>query len=73
MLDKALNLEELRGMLERLEEECRQAGDGHEDYMNGYRWGHRNGQMELLRWILNVGEGVCESESRKPEPEGGEG
>ncbi|SBV94153.1 hypothetical protein KL86CLO1_10475 [uncultured Eubacteriales bacterium] len=62
-----LTLEELRGMLERLEEECRQAGDGHEDYTNGFRWGHRNGQMELLRRILKISDGACESDRRKPE------
>lgn len=69
--NEPLTLDELREMLERIEEERRQACDGHEDYTNGYRWGHRNGQMELLRRILKVGDGVCERDRRKPEPEGG--
>lgn len=67
-----LMLEQMQGLLERLEAECREAGDGHEDYTNGYRWGHRNGQIELLRRILNVREGACESDLRR-KPEGSEG
>ena len=65
--NEPLTLDELREMLERLEMECQQASDGHEDYTNGYRWGHRNGQIELLRQILNTGEGTCESDHHKPE------
>lgn len=38
-------------------------GDGVENYTNGYRWGHKNGQIELIRRILNISEGV----SHKPE------
>lgn len=33
-------------------------GDGVENYTNGYRWGHKNGQIELIRKILNISEGV---------------
>ncbi len=65
--NEPMTLDELREMLERLEMECQQASDGHEDYTNGYRWGHRNGQIELLRQILNTGEGTCESDRHKPE------
>ena len=65
--NEPLTLEQLREMLKHLEAECREADDGHEDYTNGYRWGHRNGQIELLRQILNTGEGTCESDRRKPE------
>ena len=64
--NEPLTLDELRKMLERLEMECQQASDGHEDYTNGYRWGHRNGQIELLRQILNTREGTCESDRHKP-------
>lgn len=38
-------------------------GDAVENYTNGYRWGHKNGQIELIRRILNISEGV----SHKPE------
>lgn len=38
-------------------------GDRVENYTNGYRWGHKNGQIELIRRILNISEGV----SHKPE------
>ena len=44
-----------------------QNGDVEETYTNGYRSGHRNGQIEILRRILHIREGVCESELRKPE------
>ena len=64
--NEPLTLDELRKMLERLEMECQQASGGHEDYTNGYRWGHRNGQIELLRQILNTREGTCESDRHKP-------
>ena len=33
-------------------------GDGVENYTNGYRRGHKNGQIELIRKILNISEGV---------------
>ena len=63
--NEPLMLNEPWEMLERLEAECREVGDG--DYTNEYMWGHRNGQIELLRQILNTGEGTCESDRRKPE------
>ena len=38
-------------------------GDKVENYTNGYRWGHKNGQIELIRKILNISDGVsCEPE-----------
>ena len=65
LANEPLMLNEPWEMLERLEAECREVGDG--DYTNEYMWGHRNGQIELLRQILNTGEGTCESDRRKPE------
>ena len=66
--NEPLTLEELHKELERLEELALATnGDAEETYTNGYRWGHRNGQIELLRRILNIGRGACESRCRKPE------
>lgn len=42
----------LENMLNELESEC--TGDEKETYTTGYRNGHRNGQIELLKYILNV-------------------
>lgn len=65
---KPLTLGELREELGRLEGlALTQNGDAEETYTNGYRWGHRNGQIELLRRILNIGDGTCESKCHKPE------
>ena len=49
---------ELRAMLSNLENKC--CGDGTETYTTGYRNGHRNGQIELLRYILQVPDGTSE-------------
>lgn len=38
-------------------------GEGVENYTNGYRRGHKNGQIELIRKILNISDGV----SHEPE------
>ena len=57
---------ELRAMLSNLENKC--CGDGTETYTTGYRNGHRNGQIELLRYILQVPDGTSEDERK-----GGEG
>lgn len=66
--NEPLTLDELREELERLEELATATnGDVEETYTNGYRWGYRNGQIELLRRILNIGDGTCESECHKPE------
>ena len=38
-------------------------GDAVENYTNGYRRGHKNGQIELIRRILNISEGEnCDAE-----------
>lgn len=39
-------------------------GDGVENYTNGYKYGHRNGQIELLEWILKIDTG-CREEAEK--------
>ena len=66
--NEPLTMDELREELERLEELATATnGDVEKTYTNGYRWGHRNGQIELLRRILNIGDGTCESECHKPE------
>lgn len=38
--------------------------DGIENYTTGYKYGHRNGQIELLEQILNIGTG-CREEAEK--------
>lgn len=40
------------------------SGDGIETYTTGYRAGHKNGQIELLEWILNIDTG-CRQEAEK--------
>jgi len=64
--NEPLTLEQLRQMYDEPVWVVCQASDGREDYTNGYRWGHRNGQIELLRQILNTREGTCESDAHKP-------
>jgi Lar family restriction alleviation protein len=66
--NEPLTLDELREELGRLEELALATnGDAEETYTNGYRWGHRNGQIEILHRILNIGDGTCESKCSKPE------
>lgn len=48
----------LRVMLSDLEGRC--CGDEAETYTSGYRSGHRNGQIELLRYILQLPDGTSE-------------
>ena len=36
-------------------------GDGIENYTNGYKWGHKNGQIELLEQILQISDGTKEA------------
>lgn len=51
-------MNELREKLNQLEAEVTaESGDAAETYTNGYIWGHRNGQIELLRRILKTDEG----------------
>ena len=38
-------------------------GDTAETYTTGYRYGHRNGQIELLQQILDICDGVSETEN----------
>ena len=38
------------------------SGDVAETYTTGYRYGHRNGQIELLQQILGIFDGVSEPE-----------
>lgn len=38
------------------------SGDVAETYITGYRYGHRNGQIELLQQILGIFDGVSEPE-----------
>ena len=52
----AVPVSQLREMLSNLESKC--CGDGAETYTTGYRNGHRNGQIELLRYILQVPDGT---------------
>lgn len=39
------------------------SGDTAETYTTGYRYGHRNGQIELLQQILDIFDGVSEPEN----------
>ena len=48
----------LKTILSELESKC--FGDGVENYTTGYRNGHRNGQIELLRHILQMPDGASE-------------
>ena len=54
----AVPVAQLREMLSNLESKC--CGDGAETYTTGYRNGHHNGQIELLRYILQVPDGTSE-------------
>jgi hypothetical protein len=55
----AVPMSQLREMLSDLERMCR-GGDEGETYTTGYRNGHHNGQIELLRYILQVPDGTSE-------------
>ena len=55
--------EDLRAKYQALvAEKDRNSGDAAETYTTGYRCGHRNGQIELLQQILDIGDGVSEPE-----------
>jgi len=48
-------LEDLRAKYQALvAEKDKNSGDTAETYTTGYRYGHRNGQIELLQQILNI-------------------
>ena len=57
----AVPVAQLREMRSNLERMCR-GGDEGETYTTGYRNGHHNGQVELLRYILQVPDGTSEDE-----------
>jgi hypothetical protein len=44
-------------------EKAKNNGDTAETYTTGYRYGHRNGQIELLQQILGIFDGVSEQEN----------
>ena len=62
----AVPVAQLREMLSNLERMCR-GGDEGETYTTGYRNGHHNGQIELLRYILQVPDGTSEGERKDGE------
>lgn len=56
-------LEDLRAKYQSLvAEKDKNSGDTAETYTTGYRYGHRNGQIELLQQILDICDGVSELE-----------
>lgn len=56
-------LEDLRAKYQALvAEKAKNSGDTAETYTTGYRYGHRNGQIELLQQILGIFDGVSEPE-----------
>ena len=59
----AVELEELRAKYQALvAEKDKNSGDTAETYTTGYRYGHRNGQIELLQQILNICDSTSEPE-----------
>lgn len=59
----AVELEDLRAKYQTLvAEKAKNSGDTAETYTTGYRYGHRNGQIELLQQILDICDGVSEPE-----------
>lgn len=59
----AVELEDLRAKYQALvAEKAKNSGDTAETYTTGYRYGQRNGQIELLQQILDICDGVSELE-----------
>lgn len=57
-------LEDLRAKYQTLvTEKAKNSGDTVETYTTGYRYGHRNGQIELLQQILDICDSVSEAEN----------
>lgn len=57
-------LEDLRVKYQALvAEKAKNNGDTAETYTTGYRYGHRNGQIELLQQILDICDNVSEAEN----------
>lgn len=60
----ATELEDLRTKYRALvAEKAKNNGDTAETYTTGYRYGHRNGQIELLQQILDICDSVSEAEN----------
>lgn len=53
-----ITVSDLQQMLSILDSTC--YGDGTETYTTGYRNGHRNGRIEILRHVLGIHEGTSE-------------
>ena len=59
----AVELDDLRAKYQALvAEKDKNSGDTAETYTTGYRYGHRNGQIELLQQILNICDSTSEPE-----------
>lgn len=59
----AVELEDLRAKYQALvAEKDKNSGDTAETYTTGYRYSHRNGQIELLQQILNICDSTSEPE-----------
>lgn len=59
----AVELEDLRAKYQALiAEKAKNSGDAAETYTTGYRYGHRNGRIELLQQILNICDSTSEPE-----------
>lgn len=59
----AVELEDLRAKYQALvAEKDKNSGDTAETYTTGYRYGHRNGQIELLQQILDICDSTSEPE-----------
>lgn len=57
-------LEDLKAKYQALvAEKAKNNGDTAETYTTGYRYGHRNGQIELLQQILDICDSVSEAEN----------
>lgn len=58
-----VELEDLRAKYQALvAEKDKNSGDTAKTYTTGYRYGHRNGQIELLQKILNICDSTSEPE-----------
>lgn len=62
----AVEIEALRNKYQELvAEKAKNSGDAAETYTTGYRYGHINGQIELLQQILGICYGVREQEENR--------
>lgn len=53
----------LEDRLSELKATC--GGDETETYTSGYRTGHRNGQIELIKWALKIPDGATQEQEGK--------